>query len=104
MNNWPSHKVIKNSWPDGINYSMYKAKIIRKIITAQYRGWVENKNTDILRMFIRDHFLTFKPANTIFDCETFDYENMLIPIKTIVKLGYTKHYPRLNQGMRNHKK
>lgn len=103
MNNWPSHKIIKNSWPDGINYSMYKAKIIRKIIFNKYRVWVENKNTDLLRMFIRDHFLKFQPANIIFDCETFDYENALFPISTKVNLGYTRHYPRLQQSIRTKK-
>lgn len=103
MNNWPSHSTIKNSWPDGISYSMYKAKIIRKIILNQYRGWVENRNTDLLRMFIRDHFLKFKPANIVFDCETIDYESILSPIKTSVKLGYTRHYPRLNQSFRKSK-
>ena len=61
-----THKNIQKVWPKDIPYSIYKSKIIKKIIKDKYHNYAI---PDLVKVLIKEKFLNFKPSKEEFDCE-----------------------------------
>lgn len=68
----PSYKEIQQYWPQDVDFSMYKVRMVRKLLKEKQPLWIcytGNMREYYLRLFIRDNILKFKPSTEVFDCE-----------------------------------
>lgn len=67
----PTYKEIQKNWPDGVDFSLRRVRMIKKLLKEKKPGWLKytSSSSDFLRLFIRDNVLKFKPREEEFDCE-----------------------------------
>lgn len=89
--NIPSYKEIQENWPQGVDYSQYYVRMIRKKLKEKNPGWLRyNSRSGFLRLYIRDTLLKFTPCTQEFECEKqtvfmVGFNGYRIPHKTFPK-------------------